>query len=473
LQGKCGGGSPLRADHSGSGGDFPGKCRRIRHGCAFIFAVDAGESISHAEPDGGILPTVQILIFALGSAGDVHPFLGIGRALKARGHEVILVASGFFEQTVLAAGLDFRALGSAEDYERLCSHPDLWHPRRSLKAVLKDATEPTYPRILEIVRELQVPGERVMVGSSLAFGARNARELFGIPLVTVHLAPALFPSLFRQPVIHEMPFGQAAPRVLRHLQWQLAGRLVDHLVLPGLNRFRDSHGLPPARRLLHDWWHSPDLTLGLFPDWFAAPQPDWPPQTVLTGFPLFDEKGLRPLPEGLGEFLDAGPPPVIFTPGSAMNSCAAFFQEAVGALRLSGRRGILLTRFAGQVPAELPRGVRHFSFIPFSEVLPRAAALVYHGGVGSCAQALQAGVPHLVQPMAHDQHDNLSRVRELGVGDGLPPRSFKAASIARCLDSLIDSPSVKQAAVALARRIQPARWMDQTCALIEGARLRA
>lgn len=437
-----------------------------------IFAADEGECNSHARPGGVILLTVRILIFALGSAGDVHPFVGIGRALKARGHEVVLLASGFFEQTVLAAGLDFRAMGSAEDYERLCSHPDLWHPRRALKAVLRDATEPTYPQILEFVRECHVPGQTVMIGSSLAFGARNARELFGIPLVTVHLAPSLFPSTFRQPVIHEMPFGQSAPRFLRHLQWQLAGRLVDHLVLPGLNRFRHSQGLPPVRRLLHDWWHSPDLTLGLFPDWFAPPQPDWPPQTVLTGFPMFDEKGLRPLPEGLGEFLDAGPPPVIFTPGSAMKTCATFFKEAVGALQVSGRRGILLTRFADQIPVELPPGVRHFGFIPFSEVLPRAAALVYHGGVGSCAQALQAGVPHLVQPMAHDQHDNLSRVRDLGVGDGLLPRSFKAATIAKCLNSLTNSASVKQAAGALARRFQPTRWIDETCALVEEARLR-
>jgi len=415
---------------------------------------------------------VRILIFALGSAGDVHPFIGIGRALKARGHDVILLASGFFEQTVLSAGLDFRAMGSAEDFERLCSHPDLWHPRRSLKAVLKDATEPTYPQILDFVREFHVPGETVMVGSSLAFGARNARELFRIPLVTAHLAPSLFPSAFRQPVIHEMPFGQSAPRFLRRFQWQLAGRLVDHLVLPGLNRFRHLHGLPPVRRLLHDWWHSPDLTLGLFPDWFARPQPDWPPQTLLTGFPMFDETGLRPLPEDLAGFLAAGPPPVIFTPGSAMKTCRTFFKEAVGALQMSGRRGILLTRYADQIPAELPPGVRHFRFIPFSEVLPRAAALVYHGGIGSCAQALQAGIPHLVQPMAHDQHDNLSRVRELGVGDGLLPRSFKAANIARCLDSIVESPAVTQAARALASRFEPTRWIAETCALVEAARHR-
>src|SRR5690606_34135251 len=202
--------------------------------------------------------------------------------------------------------------------------------------------------------------------------------------------------------------------------------VADHHILPGLNRFRREHGLAPVRDIIRDWWHSPDRVIGLFPEWFGPPQPDWPKQTVLTGFPLFDEKGLRELPPGLEEFLQAGEPPVVFTPGSAMAHGHEFFEEGVKALELGGRRGLLLSRFPETVPKRLPESVRHFEYVPFSEVLPRSAALVYHGGVGTCAQALQAGIPHLVQHMAHDQLDNLSRVRDLGVGDGLAPKQFKA-----------------------------------------------
>src|SRR5690606_6438072 len=121
--------------------------------------------------------SMRIVIFAMGSAGDVHPFLGVGRALTARGHEVVVAASGHFAETVAAAGLTFRELGSAEDYERLCSHPDLWHPRRALGAVLKHGANQSYPRILEISREFHEPGRTILVGSSLSFGARNARDL--------------------------------------------------------------------------------------------------------------------------------------------------------------------------------------------------------------------------------------------------------------------------------------------------------
>jgi UDP:flavonoid glycosyltransferase YjiC (YdhE family) len=107
--------------------------------------------------------------------------------------------------------------------------------------------------------------------------------------------------------------------------------------------------------------------------------------------------------------------------------------------------------------------------VPFSQVLPRAAALVYHGGVGTCAQALQAGIPHLLQPMAHDQLDTLSRVRDLGVGDGLHPRQFKAKRIAAMLDRLIGDTALKQRAREIGTRFRVKEWMNESCRVIEEA----
>ncbi len=112
-------------------------------------------------------------------------------------------------------------------------------------------------------------------------------------------------------------------------------------------------------------------------------------------------------------------------------------------------------------------GDRAFSYIPFSEVLPRSAALVYHGGIGTCAQTLQAGIPHLVQPMAHDQLDTLSRVRDLGVGDGIHPKHFKAKRIAELLETLLKSKTVKARAKEIAGRFGATDSMEKTCELIE------
>lgn len=409
---------------------------------------------------------MRILIYAMGSAGDVHPFVGIGRALQDRGHEVVVITSAWFEEVVRRAGLGFRAMGTLADFEKIQSDPDLWHPIRGLPSIIRTAVDPTYSFILESARDLHLPGHTVMVASTLGWGARVARDLLGIPLVTVHLAPALFVSSHRQPQLHGAPVPQSAPRWLKSLQWWAAEKVVDFHVLPALNRFRGDQGLPTVRGML-DHWHSPDRVIALFPDWFASPQPDWPAQTRITGFPMFDESGQREVPRELLDFLDAGDPPVVFTPGSAMDRGHRFFAEAVAALRQLGRRGILLTRFADTIPSALPAGVRHFPYVPFSRLLPRCAALAYHGGIGTCAQALQAGIPHLVQPMAHDQLDNLSRVRDLGVGDGLAPRHFTARRIAPMLDRLLNDPALKQRAAEISQRFDATGWIERSCQEIE------
>ncbi|MBK1883130.1 glycosyltransferase [Luteolibacter pohnpeiensis] len=414
---------------------------------------------------------LRILLFALGSAGDVHPLIGLGMELKRRGHEVFVITNPVFRSQVEHAELSFRALGTEEEFELTTNDPDLWHPLKAFPAVVKRAVHPSYAPILEISRELHLAGKTILVASSLAFGARTARDLLEIPLVSIHLAPAPLPSVFRQPEIHGMPFGNAAPVFLKRLQWWLAGKVVDRQITPELNRFRKNHGLAPAKNVLADWWHSPDRVIALFPDWFAPAQPDWPKQLVQTGFPMFDGKGSKPIPPALTEFLDAGEPPVIFTPGSANSQAAEFFAEAAEALRLTGRRGVFISPYSDSIPENLPPGVIHIPYVPFSEVLPRAAALVYHGGIGTCAQALRAGIPQLVQPLAHDQFDTLSRVRELGVGLGLVPSKFKRHAIAEKLHQLLDDPSYRNQARAISSRFDSDNWLKITCEAIESTNL--
>src|SRR5207248_1745452 len=83
-----------------------------------------------------------------------------------------------------------------------------------------------------------------------------------------------------------------------------------------------------------------------------------------------------------GDFLAGGGPPLVFTPGTAAHDQRRFFAESAEACRRLGRRALLLTRFRGQLPARLPEGVRHADYLPFSRLLPHAAALVHHGGGG-------------------------------------------------------------------------------------------
>jgi rhamnosyltransferase subunit B len=411
---------------------------------------------------------MHAILVAVGSAGDVHPFVGIGLGLAARGHKVTLVAAGYFEELAAKVGFDFVPVVSREEFLRLLENPLAWHRFRGFIECFRGGVLPTFQPIYQAIVERYVPGETVVVASTLAFGARCAQEKLGLPLVNVHLSPSVFRSDYHNPVLPGMFLPYWLPRALKRSQYWLADTLVIERLMRGpLNDFRASIGLQPVKGILARWHNSPDGVLGLFPDWFAAPQPDWPRQTALAGFPLYDERGVSPLDDGLLAFLDSGDPPIVFTPGSAMRHGREFFSTAIEACTRLRRRGLLLTRFGEQVPTELPCGVRHFSYAPFSQLLPRSAALVHHGGIGTLSQGFAAGVPQLVMPMSFDQPDNAARLKRLGAGLALPPKRFQAPAVAAMLQRLLDSREVALRCREIARQMAEERPLETACEQIE------
>lgn len=414
---------------------------------------------------------MRILVVTVGSSGDVHPFVAVALALRDRGHAVRFATNPHFAPLLERLGLPLLPIGTVEHLEESMSHPGLWKPVRGLGVITALALR-GIPDVYRLVEEEAAHGDTVVVSHSLAFGARVAHDALGVPLVTLHLAPAAFWSIEAPPV---PPNGMGSiegwPRVARRLSLGLADKLVDLKLGPSLNRFRASVGLAPVRHVGSRWWHSPQRVVGLFPDWYAAPQPDWPPQAALTGFPLYDEQGVSGVPSDLEAFLAeaaaAGDPPVAFAPGSFNRQAHRFFAAAADACRRLGRRGILLTRFPEQLPGQLPSGVVHAGYAPFSALLPRVAALVHHGGIGTCAQALAAGRPQLVMPLGFDQPDNAARLARLGVASALPPKRFHGASVARELDTLLGSDAVAGRSAEIARRFDGIDPVSRTCHLIE------
>ena len=410
------------------------------------------------------------LLITIGSHGDTHPFIGIGEKLRDRGHRVTLVANGHFEPLIRAAGLEFVELGSSEEYLKHIESPDskLWHPLHGFKAVFELGVLPLMRKSFEIIKQLYVPGETVVTAHAIVFGARIAEEVLGVPLVTLHLAPAVFRSVGDPPRFVYMQWLKQLPHpMIRGIHRLIDWAVVDPVVAPQLNAFRAELGLPPANRIIHDWWMSRRLVIGLFPDWFAPPQPEWPPQVKLTGFPLYDERGVHRMSPELSAFLDAGPPPVAFTFGSAMTQARPQLEASAEACRLAGLRGLLLTRHRAQVPTNLPEGVRHFDYAPFSELLPRCAALVHHGGIGTTSQAFAAGIPQLVMPLAHDQHDNAARVRRLGVGSEVSPKAYHAQKVAKVLGEMLANRAMADRCRAIANKFKNVDSIATTCDLIE------
>lgn len=384
---------------------------------------------------------MRFICSTIGSSGDVHPLLGLALALKERGHEVEFIVNPYFRQAVERFGLECIDLGTREQFLAATASPDLWKPMRSFRHIWESGLAPALRPQYEAFAARFRSGETVGIGNTLSFGARIAQENLGMPLVTVHLQPSVIWSRF-DPARLAGVFG---PRWLRRLQYSVGERLfLNRTVCPGLDAFRAELGLPPMRNPTR-WWHSPWCVLCLFPSWYAAAQRDWPPHTFQTDFPLWDERTDAPLPAAVEQFLNAGDPPVVFTPGSANERAAGFFRAAVHACRTARRRGILLTRFPGQVPANLPAEVVHFDYVPFSQLLDRAAALVHPGGIGSMAQALAAGIPQLIVPMVNDQFDNGARLKRLGAGDVLKRSRFRGPAIAAKLEALLSSRAVATA----------------------------
>ena len=141
--------------------------------------------------------------------------------------------------------------------------------------------------------------------------------------------------------------------------------------------------------------------------------------------------------------LAAGEAPLVFTPGTGHLYVKEFFKAALDATQRLGRRAIFATRQIQDLPS-LPDTVLALKYAPFSLLLPRAAALIYHGGIGTCSQALAAGIPHLVMAMAHDQPDNANRLRRLGTGLSLKPKHFTGERVAEMLRALLDNPAVAE-----------------------------
>lgn len=416
----------------------------------------------------------HILLFPLGSSGDVHPFIGLGRKLLARGHRVTLFTCEHFETAAAKSGLEFVSTYSTEDYFKIQDDPEIWHPTRGPKAIMaKTQSVESYRDCLRLIAERNVPGETVVVGGTLALGPRTVRDHLKVPLVTVHLQPGVVISVDRPARYAGGNFPAWAPRWLRRAGFYFAEKwIIDPMVAPTVNAFRAELGLPPVKKIMTKYWHSPDAVVGLFPAWYAAPAGDWPAHMRLTSFPLYDEANVRPPTPEHQAFFDAGSPPVVVTFGSAMRHAKPHFAAAAEAIHKIGRRGILLTPYREQVPDPLPPGVIHADYIPLSQILSKAAVMVHHGGIGTAAQTLAAGIPHLVMPMTHDQPDNADRLEKLGVARWLLPAKFTAANVARELETLLADPRFKTAATQYAETLKGEDGLGAAADVIEKTGMR-
>lgn len=210
----------------------------------------------------------------------------------------------------------------------------------------------------------------------------------------------------------------------------------------------------------------------MFSSVLGSPQPDWVPQAQVTGFAFYDR--LLPgqsLSNELATFLASGSPPVVFTLGSAVvRQAGNFYIESLEAVKALGCRAVFLVgekEFQNELPSPLPDGTIAVEYAPFSQLFPKAAAVVHQGGVGTTAQALRAGVPMLIVPYAFDQPDNAARAVRLGTAQSIPREQYRSDRVVTKLRQLLSAPTYRITAQSLKERIGAENGVYSACSAIE------
>ncbi|HVW07511.1 MAG TPA: glycosyltransferase [Bryobacteraceae bacterium] len=411
-----------------------------------------------------------------GSLGDLHPYIAVGIGLRNRGHRVTIATSEIYRAKVEGEGLGFHPV--RPDLGELREDPAFmeraFHPRKGTEYVFRHLMMPWVEHSYEDLKKIASEAD-LLVGHPIAFATPIVAEELGKPWISVVLQPAILLSAFDPPSISGAAFLEwfrgFGPGFWR--QFGKMARAVMRSWSEPVRRLRRRAGLREVANPLLDDMFSPFGTQAWFSEVLARPQADWPTNTVVTGFPFYDK--LAPgegMSAELRRFLDAGLPPVVFTLGSSAVSIAGeFYSESIRAARRVGCRAVLLVgNDPGNKPeGALPEGICVAEYAPYSELFPRAAAVVHQGGVGTTAQTLRAGVPMCVVPWGHDQPDNARRCVDLGVARVVPRSAYRADRAAMELKRLLVDASFRDAARGVAAVIAREDGVARACDGLESA----
>ncbi|WP_214401906.1 glycosyltransferase [Pseudonocardia lacus] len=398
---------------------------------------------------------MRILITTFGTRGDIQPYVALGGALRARGHEVALAVPEGFRDLVTGAGLALHPAGSRMLTTLQDVMPELSGPRDALRTLgvmreaMREHFDEQWAAALASRPELIVHHPKCLAGPHMA-------EALGVPGVLSIPLPFYTPTR-----AHPIPFlGGASLGGWGNRASYLFPRIATVMYGAMINDFRRRVGLGRTGRLA-DPLRNPDgspVTV-LYPySRHVVPVPaDYPPSAHVTGYWFLPaDAGWRP-DARLTDFLAAGDPPVYVGFGSmGFGKGADQRREAVlGALRANGVRGIVATGWGGLTAGDAPTDdVLVVDAVPHDWLFDRVAAVVHHGGAGSTAAGLRAGKPTLICPFLGDQPFWGARVHAAGAGPRPLPARKLAAGLTRRLGELVEHESYRRRAAAIGELIR-------------------
>jgi sterol 3beta-glucosyltransferase len=413
---------------------------------------------------------MKVSIVASGTRGDVQPYIALGTGLKAAGYDVRVLTTDDFEALAQGAGLKFCSTGTSIEAMLQSAEWKAVTESGNFLKILSRMTAETKRRAHELAANIPAlfeGADLIVTGVGGMGGPFSIAEKLGIPIIQAYVFPFTPTRTFSSPLTATLPLGrpfnQLSFHIMRQLLWQSV-RIADAST-------RREIGMPPASF----WGPYRTLRQKRIPilygySKYVLPRPDdWDSNIDVTGYWFLDAPSDWTPPSGLLDFLRAGSPPVYIGFGSmGSQNPEEATHLALKALALSGQRGVLASGWGGLSQSDLPDTVHMISSAPHTWLFPQMAAVVHHGGAGTTAAGLRAGVPSIIVPFFGDQPFWGQRVHKLGVGPSpIPRRRLTAERLAQAITQAVSDTGMRHQAIGLGEKVRAENGIGQAVSLIQ------
>ena len=416
---------------------------------------------------------MNITVNTFGTRGDIQPYIALSLGLQQSGHSVRVVTHQIFESFVKEYGLDFYPL-DLDPREVLINQAlsELGNNTIRINRWMQENFKSTLRDIFIATLKANQDAD-LMLNSGLSFAGWHVAEKLDIPALATYLWPVTpsrhLPATSGKISPGWLPFRGA----VNYLSTKLSNQLFFNLLLSSVNQCRkDILDLQPMRS--REYWSldsarsSPPLIYGYSPVVIPKP-PDWGNNQQISGYWFLDTvEGYKP-ETFLLDFLMDGLPPIYFGFGSMVDHEQEKISEiVVNALKETNQRGVMLGGWSALGSGHLPDSIFRVDDIPHDWLFPRMGAVIHHGGAGTTAAGLRAGVPSVIVPSFGDQFFWGWRVHKLGVGPKPIPRNkLTVDNLVRAIQQVVNDDNLKMKATQIGQQIRSEKGVEVAVRMIE------
>lgn len=399
----------------------------------------------------------MIIAYAMGTYGDVHPVLGICLELKRYYQgEIVIISSEKFKEIIESEGFVCHSVSSVDAYERTYNDPETW-TNNSYKHVIDfhiPTIEPTYKIIRNLVEENNVT---CIIGTNSISGAYYAAENMGIPFIHLYLAPSSDATIVHREFSYSAKsISRKIESISRNIQgYKFALGFYRNVIGPHINKSLSSLGLKKIglSKYLGIKKSKFVVKVALFPEWFVFNPNEKNYDIHYCGFPLYDPKD-----SSNNQLIDkilneSASKPICITPGSGVKNISSDIKKLDLVCRALNKVGIYVSRYIDDIDTSNYKSLIFLSYVDFSYLLPRCELFIHHGGIGSSAAGVAAGIPQFLRVMNFDQPDNAWRLQRLGVSLHRDKEECDVKRMLLDINKIIHSSFMPSAAKALSKRV--------------------